>query len=214
MDERLNNENDAFFGKHQEYANQKCSFYQCNDCKKPYFGGMIDCEQEAANAEQRTTQKEDLMCQDCLIKEIGAGTTECDKHGKEQIDWKCMYCCSTALFCCFGTHYMCEPCHDEYNRSMNPPLKDCHGKNCPLGIAHPPPSKDPRQGGVFPLGCGICRSEKLEMLAKREIKQVSSAENLPKFWNKWDQPISNLKINRPIVEIEFPEFIVLADEIQ
>lgn len=137
-----------------------------------------------ANAERNETKKEDLLCQDCLLKEIGAGTTKCDKHGTDQIDWKCQYCCSTALFCCFGTHYMCAPCHDEYNTSMNPPTKDCNGINCPLGIAHPPPNKDPRQGGVFPLGCGICRSEKLEILANRDVRQVITTENLPKAWIK------------------------------
>ena len=155
------------------------------------------------------------MCQDCLLKEIGAGTTHCDKHGTDQIDWKCMYCCSTALFCCFGTHYMCNPCHDEYNRTDNPPLKDCHGINCPLGMAHPPPSKNPREGGVFPLGCGICRSEKLELLQKnRDVQQIVNTDNLPKFWNKWDQPKKNdIKIERPVIEIELPDFIAMADEI-
>lgn len=155
------------------------------------------------------------MCQDCLLKEIGAGTTECDKHGTDQIDWKCMFCCSTALFCCFGTHYMCNACHDEYNRTMNPPLKDCNGINCPLGMAHPPPSKNPREGGVFPLGCGICRSEKLELLQKnRGVQQIVNEDNLPKFWNKWAQPKKNgIKIERPIIEIELPDFIAMADEI-
>ena len=139
--------------------------------------------------------------------------TDCDKHGKEQIDWKCMYCCSTALFCCFGTHYMCNPCHDEYNRTLNPPLKDCNGIDCPLGIAHPPPSKNPREGGVFPLGCGICRSKKIELLQQnRDVKQVTKI--LPKFWNKWDQPKKDgIKIDRPNIEIELPEFIAMADEI-
>ena len=210
-DERLQNPNDVYYNKPQEYANHRCSFYQCAGCQKPYFGGLIDCEQEAAN-NARDTKKEDLLCQDCLLKEIGAGTTHCEKHGKAQIDWKCMYCCSTALFCCFGTHYMCEPCHDEYNRTLNPPLKDCHGINCPLGIAHPPPSKNPREGGVFPLGCGICRSEKLEILQNRDVQQVVSADKVPKFWNKWEVKPAAVII-RPEVEIELPAFIAQADEI-
>ena len=114
------------------------------------------------------------MCQDCLLKELGGGTTICDKHGTSQIDWKCMYCCSPALFKCFGTHYFCNRCHDQYNstpcRTSNK-LYDCHGINCPLGMAHPPPSKNPREGGVFPLGCGIYRSEKLELLQKNRDVQ-------------------------------------------
>ena len=43
-EERLADENDFYHGKSQEYANHRCSFYQCFECKKPYFGGLIDCE--------------------------------------------------------------------------------------------------------------------------------------------------------------------------
>ena len=110
---------------------------------------------------------------------------------------------------------MCKPCHDEYNRTLNPPLKDCHGINCPLGIPHPPPNKNPRLGGVFPLGCGICRSEKLEILQNREIRQVVDADNLPKHHvpERCNGNRKPLKIDRPLVEIEMPEFVALADEI-
>ena len=107
---------------------------------------------------------------------------------------------------------MCNSCHNEYNRTLNPPLKDCHGINCPLGIPHPPPSKNPRAGGVFPLGCGICRSEKLEILQNRDVKQVVDEANLPKFWNKWEEKKNELII-RPAVEIEVPDFIALAEEL-
>ena len=62
-------------------------------------------------------------------------------------------------------------------------LHDCHGIDCPLGIAHPPPNANPREGGVFPLGCGICRSEKMEILEKNKgVRQVVTAENMPKAY--------------------------------
>ena len=63
---------------------------------------------------------------------------------------------------------------------MRPPLKDCNGVNCPLGIPHPPPNADHTKGGVFPLGCGICRSEKVQILKNTGIKQVVTEENMPK----------------------------------
>ena len=112
-DERLKTEGDVYFGKPQEYANHRCSFYECHGCKKPYFGGLIDCEQEMQqnDDEEAKTKPEDLLCQDCVLKEIGAGKDICETHGKAQIDWKCMYCCSVAVFFCFGTHYMCNRCH-------------------------------------------------------------------------------------------------------
>ena len=182
-DERLTTPTDAYFGKPQEFAMHRCSFYQCFKCKKPYFGGLIDCEQDMANAERdMNTKPEDLLCQKCLLSEIGAGSTKCEKHGFAQIDWKCQYCCSIAVFCCFGTTYFCEPCHNAYNGDhINQRVHDCHGIDCPLGIPHPPPNGDFRKGGVFPLGCGICRSEKIELLRNAKVQQVvTDAEDQPK----------------------------------
>ena len=212
-DARVVEESGDYYGKAQAFANKRCSIYQCHSCKVPYFGGLIDCEQEMANAEQNKTQKEDLLCQDCLLKEFGAGETSCIAHGTAKIDWKCMFCCSNALFKCFGTHFFCNSCHDEYNRSRNPPLKDCHGINCPLGIAHPPPNKDPKKGGVYPLGCGICRSEKLEKLQNRDIKQVTTEKNMPKAY-LYHIKKREFDIIRPDVEIEVPDWFAFAEEIE
>ena len=95
------------------------------------------------------------------------------------------------------------------------PLKDCHGINCPLGIAHPPPHWDPKKGGVFPLGCGICRSEKLSILANNnDFKQAVQEDNLPKAWIRPDWRKKEPEIDRPLVEIEMPDFIALAEEIE
>ena len=96
------------------------------------------------------------------MKIYGAGIKECKKHGNQQIDWKCNFCCSIALYHCFGTTYFCKKCHDERDPS-HPKIEDCGGVNCPLGIPHPPASKDLSKS-TFPLGCGICRSERLAKL--------------------------------------------------
>merc|ERR1712079_540061 len=56
------------------------------------------------------------------------------------------------------------------------------------------------------------RSEKLEILQKRDVKQVVDEANLPKFWNKWEVKKNELII-RPAVEIEVPDFIALAEEL-
>ena len=74
--------------------------------------------------------------------------------------------------------YYCDDCHSKSHKKIQ--LQDCHGINCPLGIAHPPPNSNPRKGGVFPLGCGICRSEKLELLERnRAVQEVIDVDNLP-----------------------------------
>ena len=202
----------AYHGRRLDLAMKSCTFYKCHDCQKPYFGGLIDCAQQM-DLESRQ-KAEDLKCQECLAKELGAGSTECAKHGKIQIDWKCMYCCSVALFCCFGTHYMCDPCHSRYNWGIMP-LKDCHGVDCPLGIAHPRPHNDPRKGGVFPLGCGICRSEKLEVIQRYKASQELNAGVAPAAEPKaWIYDKNAVQIDRPLVEVDVPEFIWRAEEIQ
>jgi len=87
-----------------------------------------------------------------------------------------MYCCSFALFTCGGNLTMCKPCHDIY---PNAKIKDCKGNNCPLGIKHPPPTTNPNEPGkgAFPLGCGICRSEKLSL--EKNKKQEPAKEKKP-----------------------------------
>ena len=77
---------------------------------------------------------------------------------------------------------MCEDCHNNYDDGPRP-VHDCHGINCPLGVPHPPPHWDPKKGGVYPLGCGICRSEKLELMNKLKETGVDLNEEKPKFWN-------------------------------
>lgn len=47
-------------------------------------------------------KKEDLFCKECMVKELGYGQDMCEKHGNEFVDWKCMFCCSIALFYCSG----------------------------------------------------------------------------------------------------------------
>ena len=73
-------------------------------------------------------KKEDLRCQPCLLVDFGVGSDVCDTHGKSDIDWKCCYCCSVALFNCGGNMYFCDPCHAEYcNRGGIVDIKDCGG---------------------------------------------------------------------------------------
>ena len=105
----------------------------------------------------------------------------CEKHGNEFIDYKCMYCCSIALFiCCKGRYYFCPPCHnDAMNGGQHKPKKGCvGGEDCPLGIeCHPEADDDPKKS-MFSLGCSLCRSEHLALIEDR--KDASSGANLEK----------------------------------
>ena len=91
-----------------------------------------------------------------------------------------MLCCRVAEYRCNGCEYYCFDCH-EYSNERE--LIDCHGIDCPLGIAHPAPCFDPKKGGVFPIGCGICRTEKLELIERNKaVQQVINVDNLPEAY--------------------------------
>ncbi len=40
---RVVTEGDIYFGKLAEFAMHNCTFFECNSCKEPYYGGMQDC---------------------------------------------------------------------------------------------------------------------------------------------------------------------------
>ena len=42
--ERLTTPGDPYEGDLKGLAMHSCTFYECSDCKKPYFGGMADCQ--------------------------------------------------------------------------------------------------------------------------------------------------------------------------
>jgi E3 ubiquitin-protein ligase MYCBP2 len=88
---------------------------------------------------------------------MGKGVTKCSKHGVDYIDFKCRFCCSIALWFCFGTTHFCDPCHREAGRNK---VTACAGKTvCPLGD-HPPNGKE--AANEYALGCGLCRSNALQ----------------------------------------------------
>jgi len=153
-DPRLKDPNDHFYNNLAEFAMFKCAYYSCFKCKTPYFGGMADCNDMAMRAGD--FRREDLICAKCSSDLVGAGVTKCDKHGFDNIDYKCRYCCSVALWFCGGNTHYCDPCHnDAIARRLK--HKDCNGVNCPLGVKHPP------AGTEFALGCGLCRSNKYQI---------------------------------------------------
>ena len=87
-DERLRTPGDFYFNNLMAFCEAKVSFYMCSRCEKPYYGGLIDCEQEMGIED--TTRREDLICRPCLMKELSIGSNICMRgHGADYIDWKC-----------------------------------------------------------------------------------------------------------------------------
>lgn len=55
----------------------------------------------------------------------------CPRHGAEYLEYKCRYCCSVAVFFCFGTTHFCNACHEDF-RHMRELPKHALPK-CPAG---------------------------------------------------------------------------------
>ncbi|CAH0716569.1 unnamed protein product, partial [Brenthis ino] len=138
------------------YAMERYAYYVCHKCGKAYFGGLARCEAESSGWWEPT----ELVCGACSDV---AGARTCPKHGADFLEYKCRYCCSVAVFFCFGTSHFCNACHDDFQRVTNIPrhlLPQCpagpkgeqlpgSSDECPLHVQHPP------TGEEFALGCVI-----------------------------------------------------------
>ena len=143
MDEcdALVNPQSAYYQQPLRFAADQFNYYQCSKCKRPYFGGLRRCQ----DVERDEPDKSDLICGGCC-----AGSAQCDRHGSHYLEWKCKYCCNTAVWFCWGTTHFCELCHSPPRKTVR---EECEGEErCPLKAMHP------ANGTEFALGCAMCRS--------------------------------------------------------
>ncbi|XP_047115899.1 E3 ubiquitin-protein ligase highwire-like [Schistocerca piceifrons] len=139
------------------YAMDRYAYYVCYKCNKAYYGGEARCDAEVGEEYDPT----ELVCGAC--SDVSRAQM-CPKHGTDFLEYKCRYCCSVAVFFCFGTTHFCNACHDDFQRVTNiprlelpscpagPKAKQLEGDECPLHVKHPP------TGEEFALGCGVCRN--------------------------------------------------------
>jgi len=139
------------------FAMERYAYYVCFKCGKAYFGGEARCDMEGSD----TYNREELVCGGC--SDVSQAQM-CPKHGTDYLEYKCRYCCSVAVFFCFGTTHFCNACHDDFQRVANIPkaeLPQCpvapkalpmECDECPLHVKHP------ATGEEFALGCGVCRN--------------------------------------------------------
>jgi len=104
-DEELKNQNSIFFNNLKAYSMHELAFFMCFKCKQPYYGGRRAC------GGNQNFKPEDLICGSCVALRLGAGVADCQKHGKDFIEFKCRYCCKIALWFCFGSTHFCDNCH-------------------------------------------------------------------------------------------------------
>eukprot|EP00731_Ephydatia_muelleri_P030823 Em0022g337a len=158
--EALTSSTSKFYQKPLEYAMWKYAYYVCYKCKKAYYGGEAHCAEAVAGNDEYNAAE--LVCPSC--SNVGGAVQLCPKHGTDFTEHKCRYCCSVAIYFCFGTTHFCDSCHNDHQRltSMSksqlpqcpagPRAKPLEGTECPLHVKHPP------NGEEFALGCGMCRN--------------------------------------------------------
>ena len=160
-DPRLTDPKSPWFGKKVEFAMKRLSYYMCYVCKKPYFAGRRECGNDPnMNNEDpnKNYDPKELVCgKDANLSGV-AGKTNCQKHGRDFIEYKCRFCCKIASWFCWGTTHFCEDCHkrqcngDYVSKYPRDRLPRCTKGTCEVGGNHPP------NGEEFALGCSICRN--------------------------------------------------------
>ncbi|XP_033112056.1 E3 ubiquitin-protein ligase MYCBP2-like [Anneissia japonica] len=139
------------------FAINRYAYYVCFKCKKAYYGGEARCDQGGV----QEYDPAELVCGGC--SDVSRAQM-CPKHGTDFLEYKCRYCCSVAVFFCFGTTHFCNACHDDFQRittiakqdlprcPAGPKITQLEGDECPLHVEHP------ATGEEFALGCGVCRN--------------------------------------------------------
>jgi hypothetical protein len=116
--EEILNPESRFYMQPREYAMHHFAFYMCFtvppsfclsmlnllQCNTPYFAGAYECQ--AAGAEE--INRKELKCSRCQEEEKSVHFVACAKHGSEWMMYKCRYCCSVAVWHCFGTTHFCD----------------------------------------------------------------------------------------------------------
>eukprot|EP01028_Stygiella_incarcerata_P010804 TRINITY_DN579_c0_g1_i2.p1 TRINITY_DN579_c0_g1~~TRINITY_DN579_c0_g1_i2.p1 ORF type:complete len:220 (-),score=36.22 TRINITY_DN579_c0_g1_i2:78-653(-) len=139
-----------------KYAMKRFAFYQCYQCRRPYYGGRRDCEDHAEENLIREYNPRELICGSCAAKKMGHS---CPIHGSAFMLYKCKFCCNVANWFCWGNTHFCDQCHSKQENGdflTSKPiskLPQCPGiSKCPIKMPHPPP------GVEFVIGCGLCRA--------------------------------------------------------
>ncbi|XP_033642320.1 E3 ubiquitin-protein ligase MYCBP2-like isoform X2 [Asterias rubens] len=91
-----------------------------------YYGGEACCDQDIGI--QGDYDLTELVCGAC--SDVSRAQM-CPKHGTDFLEYKCRYCCSVAVFFCFGRTHFCNACNDDFQRITSIPKPDL--PHCPAG---------------------------------------------------------------------------------
>uniref|UniRef100_A0A2I3HS24 RCR-type E3 ubiquitin transferase n=1 Tax=Nomascus leucogenys TaxID=61853 RepID=A0A2I3HS24_NOMLE len=117
-----------FYNDPAGYAMNRYAYYVCYKCRKAYFGGEARCDAEAGQGDDYDPRE--LICGAC--SDVSRAQM-CPKHGTDFLEYKCRYCCSVAVFFCFGTTHFCN---EELHTVLQvcPKGKQLEGTECPLHV--------------------------------------------------------------------------------
>lgn len=142
-------------GNKSEYILNEFSFFKCKRCDNPFFAGLKSCLEEDDYNNVESLNKKERICYDCFDFSKIKGITNCKIHKREQIIYKCRFCCNVASHFCWGTTHFCEDCHirqlngDYLTKIDRKNLPECND-TCPLNKSHP------ENGEEFGIGCSLC----------------------------------------------------------
>lgn len=102
-------------------------------CLKAYYGGEARCEEglavEGGAIGGESFNPSELVCGGC--SDVSRAQM-CPRHGADYLEYKCRYCCSVAVFFCFGTTHFCNACHEDFRHVTEMPKHAL--PKCPAGM--------------------------------------------------------------------------------
>lgn len=109
---RETNDDSLSLKKVIQEARRKYAFYLCSHCRKPYFGGTVECADalEPPTDGGRDMTSAERLCVACAPQSQVVCQNPLAHRG--HIIWKCRFCCQPATHVCYGNTHFCSDCHD------------------------------------------------------------------------------------------------------
>jgi len=120
-------------------------FVLCNECERPFFGGLHACNEAKYNENIKHTR----LCSECLPPDV---RSSCEKHGPHFVAHKCHYCCSIAKSFQNGLQ-LCEGCSYAGDKAT---VKDCRSLTEQLHPKWQCDGRHPPNGQFACYGCLLC----------------------------------------------------------
>jgi E3 ubiquitin-protein ligase MYCBP2 len=100
-DPQVKSPSGRFYQNAAGFALQHYAFYQCFQCKNPYFGGARVCQA----AGEKKINREELVCVSCQKLE---SLETCKVHGTDWLSFKCRFCCNMGVWHCWDKCHFCD----------------------------------------------------------------------------------------------------------